>query len=143
MSSTQLASVAERERRDLWAKVRFALVSIVLLPPVGATLTSLGVSRPTAAVVVFAVLALLLLAFVVARGSEDVHITPEGYERDKVQKALLVVYKLSERQKIAWLSVPPVADQVAARPAPIRGRLLLRLVSRLAYLFSSRPRIAT
>ncbi|MGH7772525.1 MAG: hypothetical protein ACREQA_09865, partial [Candidatus Binatia bacterium] len=84
MSNSELTRVADRELRDLSAKLRFALVSVVFLPPLGATLTTLGVPWPIAAVVVFAGLALLLLAFVVARVSESTHVTPEEYERRKI-----------------------------------------------------------
>ena len=88
MSNSQLRAFAERELRDLSAKLRFALVSVVILPPVAATLTTLGVPRSVAAVVVLAGLALFLVAFVVARGSDDAHLTPEEYERQKIAEIL-------------------------------------------------------
>ncbi len=120
MSSSQLTQVANRELRDLVAKLKFALWSILLLPPLGATLTTLGVPRPIAAVVVFAGLALLLLAFVVARISESTHVTPEKYERRMIAEIL------------ARLSTAPAV----VKPIPTWERLILRVISRLADLFS-------
>jgi len=122
MSNSQLTKVADRELRDLSAKLRFALVSVVFLPPVGATLTTLGVPRPIAAVVVFAGLALLLLAFVVARVSDSTHVTPEEYERRKIAEIL-------GRLSTATAVVVPIL--------PVGG--ILWLTSRLANLFSDKP----
>lgn len=121
MSNSQLKAFADRELRDLSAKLRFALVSVVVLPPVAATLTTLGVPRPVAAVIVFAGLALFLLAFVVARISENAHVTPEEYERQKIAEIL------------AGLSSSPAT---AHGITPWR---ILRVTGRLAHLFANKP----
>ena len=121
MSNSQLRAFADRELGDLSAKLRFALVSAVILPPVAATLTTLGVPRPVAAVVVFSGLALLLLAFVVARSSENVHLTPEEYERQKIAEILARAP-----------SGPAVARVI------IRWRIL-GITGHIAQLFSNKP----
>ncbi|MBI3491835.1 MAG: hypothetical protein HY047_08660 [Acidobacteria bacterium] len=123
MSNSQLRAFADRELRDLSAKLRFALVSVVILPPVAATLTTLGVPRPVAAVTVFAGLALFLLAFVVARISENAHVTPEEYERQKIAEIL------------AGLSSGPAM----VHPIPSWEGRILRVTGRLAQLFSNKP----
>lgn len=123
MSSSQAAKIANRELQDLFAKLRFAFVSLLVLPAVGATLTTLRVPRSVAAVVVFAGFAILLLAFVVARGSESRHLTPEAIERKLMATAIA---------KLRY-------DIAAAQPLPARGRLTLRVINRLAGLFYDKP----
>ncbi len=119
MSKSQLTKVANTELRDLFAKLRFALVSIVLLPLLGATLTVLGVPRPIAAVVVFSGLAIIFLAFVVARVIESGHVTPEEYERQMIAEFL--------RKN----------SRAAAVAQAMRIVTVWRLTSRLAGLFVS------
>ena len=120
MSDSELTKVADRELRDLSAKLRFALLSVVFLSPLGATLTTLGVPRPIAAVVVFAGLALLLLAFVAARVSDFTHVTLEEYERRKIAEIL---------------ARPSTATVVTPLILAVAVRLILHTI-RLANLFS-------
>ena len=126
MSHKQARKIVIAEIRDLSAKLRFALLSIVFLPPVGATLTSLGVSRAVAAVVVFIGLALLFLTFVVGRVSESAHIAAEQYEREKIAA---LFGRLSTASAVA-------------QPIPTWENVLVRVTSRLAEFFSDRPRLA-
>lgn len=115
-----MVEFAEREMRDLSAKLKFALVSIVILPPLGATLTTLGVPRPVAGIVVFAGLALLLLAFVIARVSESNRVKLEDYEARKTAE-------IQARQSV----FTAVEKQIL--------RVTIRVAVLLAHLFTSEP----
>src|SRR2546430_17049340 len=113
MSNSQLTRVADRERRDFLAKLRFALISVLVLPPLGATLTTLGAPRPVAAIVVFAGLAVLLVAFVVARVGVRTPIT---------------LGKLERRIVIAGTPTERSAGAAVAHPTPTSERIVVERV---------------
>jgi predicted PurR-regulated permease PerM len=127
MSHSELINLADREGRDLSAKVRFALVSIILLPPLGSTLTTLGVPRPLAGLVVFAGLALLLVAFVVARVSERSRVPLKDYE---IRKTAEIFARYSNGTATTRME-PFWEGQIL--------RFAIRLAVRLAALFSNDP----
>lgn len=121
MSTSQLRVFAYTEVRDLSAKLRFALISVLIFPPVAATLTTFGVPRAVAAIIVFAGLALFLLAFVVARASESAHLPPEEYERQKIAEIF------------AEFPSGPAAARVITRWR------ILGVTGHVAQLFSNKP----